>query len=172
MALRLKSIDVNLSMLKGTWELDAKEAQAAWEIYVDMVTRIPIAPLDPSGGLVREALDSLYGLFLNCRETLKKYGPDVAKAKGKGSFSLAYISVWMLNGEIRPFLSRWHPLLEEYESLRAAGASRKSHDDAWPDRARFRSELHALGSSLTRYAEVFGEAAGVPSLIPNPGPEG
>jgi hypothetical protein len=36
--------------LSGTWEPDQAERDAAWELYVELVTRIAVAQLGPGGG--------------------------------------------------------------------------------------------------------------------------
>jgi hypothetical protein len=64
----LKSVEVNLSLpfgvggLKGIWEPDQSEQTAAWEMYVELITRVAVVEIGPTVGLLREALDSLYSL--------------------------------------------------------------------------------------------------------------
>jgi hypothetical protein len=64
----------------------------------------------------------------------------------------------MLNRELRPFLSKWHPRLREFE---------KSHPDepesAWPDNMTCRSELQAIQHHLGDFADGFAGLAGVPN---------
>jgi hypothetical protein len=61
----LKSVEVNLSLpfgvggLRGVWQPDQEEQKAAWEMYVELITRIAVVELGPSEGLLREALSSL-----------------------------------------------------------------------------------------------------------------
>ena len=51
------------TMLSGRWEPDQVERDAAWELYVELVTRIAVAQLGPGGGVLREALTSLHQFF-------------------------------------------------------------------------------------------------------------
>ncbi len=43
--------------LSGKWEPEQVERDAAWEMYVDVVTRISVMPLAPGQGILREALN-------------------------------------------------------------------------------------------------------------------
>src|SRR5207244_6175375 len=104
--------------VEGTWEPDQAERDAAWEMYVELVTRISVAPLAPDEGLLREALSSLYTVFGTTRAILRKYGPSVARPKGEGTLSLGHLAVAILNRVLRPVLAKWHPMLLHYEATR------------------------------------------------------
>ena len=99
-------------------EPDDSERRAAWEMYVELVTRVSLAPVDLLKASLREALSSLYSVFDTTREILRKYGPNVAQPKGKGTLSFGYLAVAILNTVLRPVLSEWHPLLLDYESIK------------------------------------------------------
>src|SRR4051794_2749971 len=103
----LREVGVELgwgpAKLSGTWAPDTAERDAAWELYVELVTRIAVVPLRSGQGVLREALTSLYQLFGVTRETLKKYGPRVAKPGRKaGEYRFGYLAVWLLNAALRP----------------------------------------------------------------------
>ena len=120
---KLKTVKVQINLpyiggVEGTWEPDEREKEAAWEIYVELVTRISVAELKPNEGLLRESLSSLYTLFSTTREILRKHGPAVAKPKERGKLTLGLIAIAYLNTIIRPFLSKWHPILLDYENNR------------------------------------------------------
>src|SRR5512135_26700 len=97
------SVDLRTPFLtvKGDWEADESEQQAAWELYVELVTRAATVELKPGEGLLREALSSLHQVFGETREILRKYGPGVAKPKGQGKLSLGLIAVTVLNSALR-----------------------------------------------------------------------
>src|SRR3954467_8107829 len=99
-----KSVEVGLDSkvfsLKGTWEPSNVERTAAWELYVELITRESVVPLQ--GGILREALSSFYSLFSVSRESLRKYGPEVAEPKPDGQYSLGFLTVAMLNFALRP----------------------------------------------------------------------
>ncbi|WP_370135611.1 hypothetical protein [Streptacidiphilus sp. EB103A] len=73
---------LNLHVLEiaGTWEPNDAERRAAWELYVELVTRVSVVPLGTDEGLLREALSSLYSLFGTTREVLRRHGPEVRDA--------------------------------------------------------------------------------------------
>ena len=50
----------------------------AWKLFVEASTRVSTQSLDDSGGLLREAMNSLYSLFSTTRETLKSAQPSRA----------------------------------------------------------------------------------------------
>jgi hypothetical protein len=90
--MRRREVQVQLTIpfvgeISGSWEPDDAEQQAAWELYVELVTRIAVVPLHPGQGLLREALDSLYSLFPTTRDILRRHGPRVAPAAGEPRLS-------------------------------------------------------------------------------------
>jgi hypothetical protein len=161
------SVTVNLPFLQigGQWEPNEAEAKAAWEMYVELVTRISIVELGPDEGILGEALSSLYSLFGTTRDILRRYGPSVAKPSKGGSLSFGYIAVAVLNGVLRPVLAKWHPRLETYGSTRPENLSIAEHEQAWPQAAELRTTLEATRVSLLAYASLLGEVAGAPSLL-------
>jgi uncharacterized membrane protein len=127
--------------------------QVAWKLYVETVTRVSTQPLADEDGFIREALTSVYGLFATTRDVLKDSRPSVPVS---GDPTVEYLAVTMLNRELRPFLSKWHPRLREYE---------KSHPDdresAWPGNVECRSELRVVQDHLAEFARGFARLAGV-----------
>ena len=71
-AMRVDSITLGMRLgpigLSGTWVPDDDERSAAWEMYVELVTRVSVVGLGPGEGLLREALTSLYQLYDITRE--------------------------------------------------------------------------------------------------------
>ena len=161
------SVDLKTPFLsvKGGWEADESEQQAAWELYVELVTRIATVELKPGEGLLREALSSLHQIFSETREILRKYGPGVAKPKGQGKLSLGVIAVTVLNSGLRPVLAKWHPLLENYEKTRQPNVSIGEHEARWPHNEELREVLREVQSTIRAYANLLAEVAGVPRLV-------
>ena len=117
--------------LSGKWVPDQAERDAAWELYVELVTRVAVVPLGPRQGVLREALSSLYALFGVTREILRKYGPAVARPPKEGQYRFGHLAVWMLNAALRPVLASWHPELSRWEASRPEGMSVVEHEAAW-----------------------------------------
>ena len=157
--------------IEGTWQPDESERQAAWEMYVELVTRIAVAELRPGEGLLREALSSLYALFDITRGILRKYGPRVAQPKGEDNLSFGYLAVAILNVVLRPLLARWHPLLLDYENRRQKTVSPLEHEQQWAQYEELRQELNQVRLNLTEYANLLAEVSEVPSLIVQRGPD-
>jgi hypothetical protein len=154
-----------LGSISGTWGPDDAERKAAWEMYVELVTRISVEALGPGEGLLREALSSLYSLFGSTRDILRRYGPEVATPKRGHELSFGAIAVTILNRGLRPLLGRWHPELAQYESTRSAEVSPLEHEACWERNQELRAALEEVRKTLTDYADLVGEVAGVPSVI-------
>lgn len=156
---RLKKVSFSLPFSIGSveWEVDPTERRAAWSLYVELVTRIAVQPLEVDEGLLREALTSLYNLFPVTRQVLKEAGPDVGASRD----SVGGIAIAVLNNGLRPFLSKWHPLLQTWEAQRPANKSPKEHECHWSEEPRLRGELEWLRRDLEQYANALAVIAGV-----------
>ncbi|BBO74634.1 hypothetical protein DSCW_20510 [Desulfosarcina widdelii] len=150
--------------IQGEWQPDESEQQAAWELYVELVTRIAVQELKPGEGLLREALTSLYQLFGETRRILRSYGPVVATPKGSGKWSFGSIAVTLLNSAIRPVLAKWHPLLMTYENQRGQAVSPADHEMKWEHNEELRGILTELQTTLRAYSQLLAEAAGIPPI--------
>lgn len=120
------------------------DAKAAWDLYIELETRITTQPLDPEHGDEKTALDSVYSLFKTTREILLAQGPDCVE--------FAQIAIVVLNEEVRPFTAKWH---------------RKSLAGAFGDAeacAEFRTELESLQVILREYTRTLAVLAGTESL--------
>lgn len=155
----LKQVTVSLPFGIGSasWESDPTERKAAWELYVELVTRIAVQPLASEEALMREASNSLYSLFGSTREILRAAGPNVGASKN----SVGGIAIAVLNNGLRPFLSKWHPILQEWEAQKPQGLSARSHEKAWTEEPALRKELESLRRDLEAYAQALANIAGV-----------
>jgi hypothetical protein len=166
-------IGLNLPFLQisGTWQPNDDEREAAWELYVELITRVAVVPLGPEQGLLSEALASFYSLFATTRDILRKHGPSIAEPKPRGQYNFGYLAVAMLNLVIRPLLAHWHPVLDDWETSRPPGQSRLEHEAAWPRNSELRTEFERTRAALLEYANLLAAACGVPDLsaaIPRP----
>lgn len=163
-----KSMNVRLNLhvleISGTWEPNDVERRAAWELYVELVTRVSTVPLQTDHGLLREALTSLHSLFATTRDVLRRHGPDIAAPKPDGQYNLGYLAVTMLNFTIHPTLARWHPTLQDWEDQRPADRPRREHEDAWPQAPQLRAALSDTRTALAAYADLLATACGIPNL--------
>ena len=155
----IKKVSLNLPFGIGTvdFEADPTKRKAAWSLYVELVTRIAVQPLETDQGLLREALTSLYNLFPVTRQVLKEAGPDV----GASIDSVGGIAIAVLNNGLRPFLAKWHPLLQTWEAQRPPHLSLKEHERNWSEETKLRAELQLLRKDLEEYADALAEIARV-----------
>ena len=163
------SLKAPFAEISGEWEVEKAEQQAAWEMYVELSTRITVVPLAPEQGLLREALASYYSLFASTREILRRHGPAIAKlprdVDQTDKYSFGYLATWMLNGAVRPVLAHWHPLLEDWETGRPSDVSRRDHERAWAHHDELRDELERVRAVLVDYAWLLSQACDAPALM-------
>ncbi|HWZ45871.1 MAG TPA: hypothetical protein VNW97_20530 [Candidatus Saccharimonadales bacterium] len=145
------------------WGEDPTERNAAWRLYIELVTRIAVQPLAADQGLLREALSSLHELFAATRETLKQAGPDVGASTG----SVGGIAIAVLNRGLRPFLAKWHSRLADWEPQRDPRTGAGHHERQWAEYSQMRAELEALRVNLELYAQVLATIAGVTIQVNN-----
>ena len=136
-----------------TFVVNNEARQVAWKLFIESVTRVATQPLDDEQGLIREALTSLYGLFATTREILKNSRPSIPVP---GSQTVENLAVTMLNWELRPFLSLWHPRLRQFEQEHP-----NDPESTWPDAPACRAELRQTQEHIRRYALGFARLAGV-----------
>ena len=140
----LGTLKLNLGFLEATFQPSDPDRAAAWDLYIELLTRIATQSLAPDAGDEKAALDSLYALFPLTRQILKTHG------SGSGEF--AKIAIPVLNQVIRPFTAKWHRL-----------SLAKSFDDP-VQCAAFRGELSALQALLRNYTRALAAMAGVEDL--------
>lgn len=138
------------------FETNQVEQQAAWSLYVELTTRTAIQSLETQAGLLREALDSLHSLLELTREIMREAGPAVAH----GPNSFGPVAIEVLNKGLRPFISKWHPLLDAHEKKRPPEASPLEHERNWEHYQEVHQELVALQKQIKAYADVLAEIAG------------
>lgn len=161
------SVKLNIPLIggvEGTWQPDEKEKDAAWEMYVELITRVSVVELKKDEGLLREALYSLHSIFRTTRDILRKYGPSIAKPKGKGEYSFGYLAVTIINNVIRPFSAKWHPLLLDYENKRENSVSPVEHEKNWEKSKEMRKELSGVRNVLVEYANLLAEVSDIPPI--------
>jgi hypothetical protein len=156
---KLKKVSVSLPFGLGSaeWETDQTQRKAAWSLYVELVTRTAVQPLDVDRGLLRETLTSLNSLFGTTRQILKEAGPNV----GASRHSVGGIAITVLNNGLRPFLSKWHPRLQAWELQKSPQSTLQEHERVWPEITELRYELALLREHLEEYADALAIIAGV-----------
>ena len=70
----LDNVKINLKFAEAEIRLNTADKDAAWELYIEMLTRIVTQPLPSEDGDEKTALDSVYSLFSTTREILRLHG--------------------------------------------------------------------------------------------------
>ena len=140
----LASVKLNLRFAEATFTPTDADAHAAWDLYVEMLTRVVTQPLPLDRGDEKAALDSVHSLFPTTRAILRDYG--------RQAIGFAKIAIPVLNQVVRPFTARWHR-----EAL--AGAFENP-----TKRQKFRDELGILQANLQDYTRLLAEIADVEDL--------
>ncbi len=135
----MTSLRIKMGLLESEWKPQDPDKNAAWEMYVELVTRITTHPMQEEDGNDSAALSSVYQLFPITRQVLRE--------QGRGAVEFAKLAVVILNQKIRPFTSKWHRICEE-------GKLAENHFE-------FRRELAELQSILLTYTKMLGDMAGV-----------
>ncbi len=65
---------------------------------------------------------------------------------------------------LRPFLARWHPALEDWETKRPPTTSRLNDERAWPEADALRHELEDTRTTIAQHAALLAIVCGVPDL--------
>ena len=140
----LSELNLNPHFLEAEFSPGAPDRTAAWELYVELLTRITTQRLAPDEGDEKAALDSVYSLFPLTRELLRKHGAGAAE--------FAKLAIPVLNQIIRPFTAKWHRVALSGglgEPVRCA---------------EFRAELSRLQKILRGYTQALAAMASVDDL--------
>jgi hypothetical protein len=152
-------LEVNLPFGIGKLTLEPDEVQqkAAWELYVELATRISVSRVVGDKGSIRDALSSLYSIVNTTREILRKAGPSVAT----GPNSFGPIAIKVINQGIRPFLDTWHAELLHYEQSRPPESNPidyehhwEKYDNFWDELAGFQEEMMEYITALAFIADI------------------
>lgn len=140
----MTSLKIKTSFLEMEWKPQDEDKAAAWELYVELLTRIATQPLDEMHGDEKTALDSVYSLFAITRQVLK--------SNTRNCTEFTKIAIVVLNQVIRPFTAKWHRL------------SLQNEFSAVDKQKEFRDELAQLQNMLRKYTKMLADMAGVEDL--------
>ena len=136
----MTSLKIKTSFLEMNWEPKEADRDAAWELYIELLTRITTQNLEDIHGDEKTALTSVYKIFELTREIIKKYKRDCIE--------FSKIAIVILNQKVRPFTAKWHHI---------------STTDGFNDNnsEEFRSDLKYLQAVLLIYTQMLGDMAGI-----------
>ena len=141
---KLESINLTVGFASIEFAPTEDDQVAAWDMYVELVTRTTTQPLQPETGDEKKALESVYSLFETTRNILKE--------KGRKADQFTKIAIIVLNQIVRPFTAIWH---------------KKELDGAFNDLdecRRFREDLKKIQKELRAYTGLLASIADVENL--------
>lgn len=140
----MTSLKIKTPFLDMEWKPQDEDKNAAWDLYIELLTRITTQPLLKEEGDELTALESIHSLFPITREVIKN--------NGRHCIEFTKIAIVVLNQIIRPFTAKWHKL-----SLQGAFEL--------PDKCNcFRNELSELQEDLKVYTKMLANMADVEDL--------
>lgn len=140
----MTSLKLKAGFLETEWKPTDTDKDAAWDLYVELLTRITTQPLPDQEGIEKTALDSIYTLFPTTRAILK--------SRGRKCVEFTKLAVVVLNQIVRPFTAKWHEV---------------STDGGFanPEICKlFRIEMVALQQQIVIYTKALADIAGVEDL--------
>jgi hypothetical protein len=154
--------EIEIVTLGQKWKLANSGAQrrVAWSIFVEAVTRIATQPMSDQDGDDGVALKSLYDLFQSTRKSINEMDSiHVLPSRRKHLDTVETYALAMLNQDLRPFLSKWHPLWDIWRKANPDTAC--SH---WDLHTLFRDDLKILQPKIRDRAQGLGKIAGVSDI--------
>lgn len=106
---QLTGIKLNAKFVEAEITFTDVDRQAAWELYVELLTRVATQQLSNEDGDNLTALNSFYSLFPTTREILKKSGPR--------AINFSKVAIPILNQVVRPFTAKWHRIFVENDNV-------------------------------------------------------
>ena len=140
----MTSLKVKAPFLESEWKPQDEDKAAAWDLYVELLTRVTTQPLPDDIGDEETALKSLHALFELTR--------NIIKDNGRHCIEFTKIAILVLNQIIRPFTRKWHRL-----SVNGAFEDEKR-------RKEFRAELAEVQFNLQKYTRMLADMADVEDL--------
>ena len=101
----LTSLKIKLYFLDAEWSPRDADRDAAWELYIELLTRITTQPLEREHGVEATALASVHALFGLTREVIKRHGRQCQE--------FTKLAIVVLNQVVRPFTAKWHRLSQQ-----------------------------------------------------------
>lgn len=158
----LRITEIEIETIGQKWKLanSGSQRRVAWAIFVQMVTRIAIQPLEDTDGDDGVALESLYGLFQFTRNSIIEMEPTrILPYSGDDFDTVETYALAILNQDLRPFLSKWHPAWDVWRKVNPEAPCTE-----WDQHTEFRTDLKVLQTKIRERAEGLGKIAGVSEI--------
>lgn len=140
----MTSLKITAPFLEMEWNPSEPDKVAAWELYIELLTRITTQSLPEEDGVEQTALDSIYSLFPTTRSIIKE--------NGRECIEFTKLAIVVLNQKIRPFTAKWHKI-----------SVKQGFEDSEVCK-QFRNELDDLQQILRIYTQMLADISGVEDL--------
>lgn len=140
----LTGIKINAKFAEMEFKKVEDDQIAAWEMYIELITRVTTQPLEIQSGDEEAALTSVYSIFDITR--------NILKSRGRQAATFSKTAIVILNQIIRPFTAKWHK-----KKLQGAFLE-------LDERIQFCEELNALQHTLRDYTKLLADLASVEDL--------
>lgn len=140
----MTSLKIKTPYLDMEFKLQEADKRAAWDLYIELLTRIATQGLSDESGDELAALESVQSIFPITRSIIKNNGRECNE--------FTKVAIVILNQKIRPFTSKWHKLTLNDEL------------DFKTKKSEFRSDLKELQKVLKIYTSMLADMAGVEDL--------
>ena len=137
-------LKINPKYLDIEVKFSEADKKAAWDLYIELITRTTTQQLPAKYGDEQRALESVHEIFPLTRQIIKE--------NGRKCIQFTKIAVIVLNQVLRPFTAKWHKLCLE-------GAFKNQKDCK-----SFRTELAKLQITLKNYTRMLSAIAEVEDL--------
>lgn len=118
----------------------------AFNLQIELSTRVATNRLPADQGVLAEALDSLEIILETARKSLVALGTSDQSGK------VADLTSDLIDA-LAPFMAEWRPRLDEHHARRPAGVDSVTHEASWAEAPRLRDELAAVQDALTEILE-------------------
>lgn len=139
----LENPGIDKDRMMEFWAPQEADRALAWDIYVELMTRITTQELQDEEGNDKSALDSIYALFKETRTRMHERGVDCANT---GLLITAF-----LNEKVRDFTAKWHKKSEDEEWKKNPTVP---HPEFRGDLKKLQPVLRGLSDALSHIADA------------------
>lgn len=99
---KMTSLKINAGFLEMQWAPKKEDKKAAWELYIELLTRLSKNIKDLNSGEEKKEVE-----IINAINSLFPIIRQVIKDNGSGCTEFTKISILVMNQIIRPFSAKW-----------------------------------------------------------------
>ncbi|MBT3320763.1 MAG: hypothetical protein HN392_00590 [Anaerolineae bacterium] len=152
--IKATKLTVGLPFNLGSLETESTSdsERVAWELYVELITRLPLKEIDTPSS---DDLSFLFDIINVTRQILRQAGPSISRWPNP----LGRMVIDIINKGIRPFLAKWYPLLNVANREKTKENNAKGQQDK--TLFEFKRNFADLHGELIIYSEALAKLAGV-----------